>query len=331
MTDLTPGMLQTLGRFGEVTADSIIATINDQIGTRWKLRGVSPGPACDQPTDPPGQNWTELEQPGTPQQNNFADTRESSLACGIYTVLSSLYAVRNWKIDCIQQAHIKNARNWMAAAGHAIKEVVGLHRCECGESYEQWGSRPPCPTCEKTHLRKAAPDEEGTERTERAGKRTKHEESKYKEKMIENTLPHQTKETRQSPTPHVFSTGPTPGSRMGIAASFTTPFQAPALRHETGIRHDSASKKAESRMSPPREPERNVKRSPSPTKSCRGLQNNGNTCFLNVTIQCLGAIDDVKQMHILTKKSTTTQNRLLVCVRELQGPRTAYTPHSTDS
>jgi len=83
----------------------------------------------------------------------------------------------------------------MAAAGHAIKEVVGLHRCECGESYEQWDSRPtpPCPTCEKTRFRKTAPDEKGTEKTERAGKRTKYEESKDKGKTIENTLPHQTK------------------------------------------------------------------------------------------------------------------------------------------
>ena len=31
-------------------------------------------------------------------------------------------------------------------------------------------------------------------------------------------------------------------------------------------------------------------------------------------------------MHFLTKKSTTTQDRLLVCVKELQGPGTAYTP-----
>jgi len=31
-------------------------------------------------------------------------------------------------------------------------------------------------------------------------------------------------------------------------------------------------------------------------------------------------------MHILTKKSTTTQDRLPVCIKELQGPGTAYTP-----
>jgi len=328
MSDLTPGMLQTLGQLREVTVDKIMATINDQIGTRWKQRGISPGPACDQPTDPPGQYWTELEQPGTPQQNIFANARETSLACGIYSVPSSLYAVRNWKIDFTQQAHIKNARNWMATAGHAIKEVVSLHWCECGENYEQWGSRPtpPCLTCEKTRLRKAAPDENGTERTERASKRTKHEESKDKGEIIENTLQHLTKETRQSPTPHVFL-DPTPGSRMGIpAASLATPFQAPVLRHETGTRYDSASKKAERRMSLPRESEHNVNWSPSPTKSCRGLRNTGITCFLNTTIQCLGAIDEVNQMHSLTKKSTTTQDRLLVCVKELQRPGTAYTP-----
>jgi len=95
MTDLTPGMLQTLGRHKEITSKNITATINDQIGTRWKRRGISPGLACDQPTNPPGQYWTELEQPGTPQQNNFVNAKKTSLACGIYTVLSSLYAVRN--------------------------------------------------------------------------------------------------------------------------------------------------------------------------------------------------------------------------------------------
>jgi len=57
--------------------------------------------------------------------------------------------------------------------------------------------------------------------------------------MIENTPPHLTKETRQSPTPHVFL-DPTLGSRMGIsAAGLTTPFQASILRHETGTGYDS--------------------------------------------------------------------------------------------
>jgi len=45
------------------------------------------------------------------------------------------------------------------AIGHAIHEVVSLHRCRCGQSYEQWGSQPntPCPTCEKIYLKNTGP------------------------------------------------------------------------------------------------------------------------------------------------------------------------------
>jgi len=56
MTELTPGMIQTLGRYREVTAENIMATIDDRIGTRWKRRGISPGPTRDQPTDPSCQS-----------------------------------------------------------------------------------------------------------------------------------------------------------------------------------------------------------------------------------------------------------------------------------
>jgi len=46
--------------------------------------------------------------------------------CMLYTVLSSMYAVREWSIDLVEQSHINNARNWMAAVCHEIKETVSL-------------------------------------------------------------------------------------------------------------------------------------------------------------------------------------------------------------
>ena len=50
-----------------------------------------------------------------------------------------MYAVREWSIDFVEQSHINNARNWIAAVCHEIKERVSLERCKCGERYEQWG------------------------------------------------------------------------------------------------------------------------------------------------------------------------------------------------
>jgi len=130
LTDLKPVMLQTLRNRKQVTIRSIMDATNDHIKTRWNRRGMRPEPAGTQSTDPSGQNWTELERPGTPQQKNLTNTKETRLACGIYTVLSALHAVQNWKIDFVLQAHISQARNWMAAIGHVINEVVSLHRNE---------------------------------------------------------------------------------------------------------------------------------------------------------------------------------------------------------
>jgi len=132
LTELTPTMVQILRQHRDITAENIMAIIDDRTVMRWRRRGICPGPTRDHPTDPSCQSWIEREQPGTPQQNNFVNTYETSLACGIYSVLSSLYAVRGWKIDFDEQSHIKNARNWMAAACHEIKEIVSLNRCECG-------------------------------------------------------------------------------------------------------------------------------------------------------------------------------------------------------
>ena len=73
----------------------------------------------------------------TPQQNNFKNAYATRLACGIYAVLSSMYAVREWSIDFVEQSHINNARNWMVAVCHKIKETVSLslERCKCSERY----------------------------------------------------------------------------------------------------------------------------------------------------------------------------------------------------
>jgi len=215
----------------------------------------------------------------------------------------------------------------MAAVGHAIKEIVSLHQCECSEQYEQWGSLPfpSCPTCEKTRPKKRALEERGPERTREADKRTKHEGSDDKGETVVIHLSHHTKETRQSPVPHVFL-DPMPASRKGISETGpATPFQAPIHQNQAEIRPESASR-GERNTSPPRGTEHIAKYNPFITKSYRGLQNTGNTCFLNATIQCLGAIEEVSQMHSPTKKSTITQDRLRDCVKELQRPGTAYMP-----
>ena len=57
MTELTH-MIRTLGQYREVTAENIMATIDDRIGMRWKRRGIGPGPTRDQPTDPSCQSRT---------------------------------------------------------------------------------------------------------------------------------------------------------------------------------------------------------------------------------------------------------------------------------
>jgi len=101
------------------------------------------------------------------------------LACGIYTVMSSMYAVRKWSIDFVEQSHINNARNWIAASCHAIKETVSLEGCKCCKRYDQWGRQPApsCSKCAKNHVRKASPGKTGTEQGGSKGKRAKCDSS----------------------------------------------------------------------------------------------------------------------------------------------------------
>jgi len=51
-TQLTPVMVQALGKQKDVTVDSITAIVDDRIVAKWKLRGVCPWPAGDQFSDP---------------------------------------------------------------------------------------------------------------------------------------------------------------------------------------------------------------------------------------------------------------------------------------
>jgi len=151
LTELTPVMVQALGKQKDVTVDNKTRTVDVRIIAKWNERGMCPWPAGVHSSVPSSPNWTVQEQPVTPQQNVFANAYATRLACGIYTVLSSMYAVREWSIYLVKQSHINNARNWMAAVCHEIKETVNLERCKCGERYKQWGRRPapPCSECAK--------------------------------------------------------------------------------------------------------------------------------------------------------------------------------------
>jgi len=150
-----------------------------------------------------------------------------------------MYAVREWPIDFVEQSHINNARNWMAAVCHEIKETVSLYH---GERCEQWGRRPapPCSKCEKIHVRKASPGETGTEQGGSEGKQAKCDSSDGKGERKREKLQHLRKAEKKIKTQddirHAFF-DPTHGSRIRLsAASLTNPFQAPILRQE--VDHD---------------------------------------------------------------------------------------------
>ena len=156
------------------------------------------------------------------------------MACGIYTVLSALYAVRNWKIDFVQQDHISQARNWLAAIGHAINEVVSLHQCRCGRNYEQWNDQPtpPCPECEKTHPSKTSLGKRERESDVTSGKRAKMEERADEGKI----------EIKQNPPFHTPLEPTTDLKQHTPGATPTTSPQVPTPRLGTSTRQDSALK-----------------------------------------------------------------------------------------
>ena len=283
LINLPPSVIKLLGQ-GTTQEKIDIMNINThELKAKWTQRGISPALLGSRLHNPLVQPWVYRETPGTPQQNNFSNTSETRLACGIYTVLSSLYAIRNWEVDFTQQIHIRQARNWMAAIGHAIHQVVSLHRCRCGAAYEQWESEPtpPCPTCGSTSL---VDGESGTK------------------KRAHNDITNQTPEANfPAPAPV-----PIPGHAQN---------HRPKRR---GERLGPAEKSGNSKST--------TMRIYFPRMGGRGLRNDGNTCFLNAVIQCLGVIEEVNHAHEPTIAPLTTQTKLLNCVRELQLPGTAYIP-----
>ena len=114
--------------------------------------------------------------------------------------------------DCLCSAGPHQTGNWMEALGHAINEVVSLYRCGCGQSYKEWGDRPtpPCPTCEKTRLRKTGPGKRGRESEDKTEKRTKCEDRTDEGKTEKNETP---QETKQNSTSHALP-NPTPDPQM---------------------------------------------------------------------------------------------------------------------
>jgi len=148
-----------------------------------------------------------------------------------------------------------------------------------------------------------------------SGKRAKFEERAEEGKI----------EIKQNPSFHTLLE-PTPDLKQHTPGAVPTTFpQVPTPRLGTNTRQDSALKEA-AESHPSREPERKVVINPLQQRSGRGLCNTGNICFLNATIQCLRAIDEVNQVTPSTKETTPTQNKLLLCIRELQQSGTAYTP-----
>jgi len=107
---------------------------------------------------------------------------------------------------------------------------------------------------------------------------------------------------------------------------FHTLRHLPSGGNATKMHNVIPNNKKKMRLKTSLKPEQNTIGLPLPTKLGRGLRNTGYMCFLDATIQCLGAIDELNETRTSTNKPLTTQGRLLLCIRELQKMEPAYTP-----
>ena len=88
LTGLTPTTTQMPLKNSQTPGSNKTEMINAQPKREWARRGIRSERIGPQSADQLGSKWTMLEQTGTPQQNNFTNTTETRLACGIYTVLN---------------------------------------------------------------------------------------------------------------------------------------------------------------------------------------------------------------------------------------------------
>ena len=204
----------------------------------------------------------------------------------------------------------------MVAIGLATTSVVTLHRCNCGRQYEQWQDQPTpsCPDCttgpSKTSNKKRASDE-----VVDSGKRIKHEARGIpgSNESPQGTFPNPLFEV----TPELINH--TPGVSSTTSSPVLTSRPETETRREPTLKENVKPKPLQGTAS-------NVATNTPLRLLGRGICNDGNTCFLNATIQCLGAIDEMHQAGISIQAPSTTHDDLLGCLRKLRLPGIAYNP-----
>jgi len=103
-------MAQVLREHQKATVQVVTEVVGNFIIEKLKRQGI-----ClwqeDFFMDTSRQNWIGRSQPSQmPQQDSFHNNFQTALACGHYSIVSSMYAVRNWKLDFDQQDHIAGAK-----------------------------------------------------------------------------------------------------------------------------------------------------------------------------------------------------------------------------
>ena len=76
-------------------------------------------------------------------QDSYHNNFQTALRCGHYSMLTSIYAGKNWKLDFDQQEHIAGARRSISTLVQMAGEAVCLEFCGvCKDSYTKWKHRP---------------------------------------------------------------------------------------------------------------------------------------------------------------------------------------------